>query len=445
MIDSILIFKNNNSIENLKKKLERSIKAQEEAESLLEKKSYELFALNKNLESQVAERTKELEKATKIAIESNRAKSYFLANMSHEIRTPLNAIIGFSELIKNSSEADKEEFLNNINKAGKNLLTIVNDILDFSKIESGKFELENIEFKIQDIAERIKSILSLNKVNDNVKFIINYNIKNNSLIIGDPKRIEQIIMNLCSNSLKFTKNGSVTLNIKTSTSFFNKKLILVIEVVDTGIGMDKNFLDKIFDPFSQEDLSSSRKFGGSGLGLTIVKQIVDLMKGSIKVNSKKGVGTSFKIKILLERSEKKSLNKEKKEFKINDKPIIFIAEDTVMNQQLIKAILAKENCKIKIFNNGKELLENKEINEASLILMDCQMPEIDGYESTKILRSRGFNKPIIALTAHAYLSDKNKCLECGMNDHIIKPFSKDDLINKINFWNEKGGQIDTTS
>ena len=383
----------------------------------------------------IKEAERQLKRSKEIAENSSRTKEQFLANMSHEVRTPMNAIIGITGLLKDTNlDSIQKGYLNSIDRSSKHLLVIINDILDLSKIESGKLTVEKIGFRFANFIENIiNDFLSDVKERD---LTISYSIDKNidDILIGDPYRLSQVLLNLLNNAVKFTYKGSVTLTCKLISKTLSHNEIM-FSVVDTGVGIDKEKLDSIFDSFTQEDDSTSRKFGGTGLGLTISKQIVKIFNSDIKVESVKGKGSKFFFTINLSVGNVNDIPVENTII-VNKEALaginILLAEDNEVNQFLVMKILESWNVNVTIANNGLEAVNLLKLNQYDLVLMDIQMPILNGYETTKVIRNELFSKvPIIALTANAIQGDNEKCLEVGMNDYLSKPFSNTDLFNKI--------------
>ena len=349
----------------------------------------------------------EIEKLSKI-------KSEFLANMSHEIRTPLNAILGFIKIMKEEDDGKFEKYLNTIDSASQTLLTIINDVLEFSKIESGKMKIEHIDFKSDELYNAIE-LFEAKAKEKHIDFKMDF-INIPDYLYGDIHRIKQIITNLLSNAIKFTpENKSITTLIK----YENNKLY--VEVKDEGIGIPKDKLSVIFHSFSQADNSTTRKYGGSGLGLTISYRLVKLMKGSLNVESEVDKGSKFYFEIPIKEGKeiKESINSNQK---IKENLTFLVAEDNNANQMFMKILLDKLKIKFDLANNGKEAIElaKKNKNKYDLILMDINMPIISGIDATKEIRK--FSKiPIIALTASALDGDKERFIKAGMNDYLSKP------------------------
>ncbi len=387
-----------------------------------------------------------LKESMRKAEEANRSKSEFLANMSHEIRTPMNGIIGTLSLFDDTilTEEQKNQ-LCVINRSSEFLLQLINDILDLSKVEAGKLDFELIPFDLKTLIEHIKDIMTV-QIKDTVDFQINWSPKVSPHIKSDPGRIRQILFNLLSNAAKFTKKGSITLSIEvTHRSEQSQDLRIVVE--DTGIGISEEKLAYVFDKFNQADESTTRKYGGSGLGLAISRSLVNKMGGEMGVKSSPGKGSIFWFTLSVKQStaecvaEKKYVN----EIKIDVSHTSFhgahilLVEDNPVNKMVATKILTRYDCQITHAWNGKEALELKSKQKFDLILMDCQMPEMDGFEATRAIReleqrNQEMATPIIALTANALKGDRTKCLQAGMDDFISKPVRKETLASVVLKW-----------
>jgi PAS domain S-box-containing protein len=379
-------------------------------------------------------RNEQLLKEAQLKAESSiHSKEIFLASMSHEIRTPMNAIIGMAELLSDAKLNYKEKtYLDAIKKSSANLLVILNDILDFSKIEAGKLELENYAFSFDELISNLILQFEFKALEKNISITKEMDQKIYPYFWGDYTRINQILTNLLSNSLKFTHEGSVSINCHLENENDDMQL-LKFSITDTGIGIDASKLDTIFESFIQEDSSINRKYGGSGLGLSICKQLIALFGGVLKVESEKWKGSTFSFVIPLKKATEgdieKSIHTTLTDFKINAR--ILLVEDNLMNQIIAQTYLEQAGVQVDKASNGKEALDKISSNTYDLILMDIQMPVMDGFEATKIIRKQKKEIKIIALTANAIKGDKEKYLAAGMNDYLSKPFNKSDLMRKI--------------
>ncbi|MEA3354038.1 MAG: ATP-binding protein [Campylobacterota bacterium] len=405
--------------------------------------SKELENINKNLQKKINEQTQELQDKVLELEKATRAKADFLANMSHEIRTPLNAIIGFIDIVQqNINDQESQEYLEIVKSSGDSLLTIINDILDFSKIESGNMSVENIDFNLKKLLRDIGLLFYEKTKSKSISLKIHFDPSTPQVINSDPTRFKQVAMNLIGNAIKFTgRNGKVEMFVKYNSSVES----LTFAVQDSGIGIAKENIDKIFNPFSQEDNTTTRKFGGTGLGLTISKDLVKLLGGKLKVESEQDVGSRFYFTIPVKRVDKsieiKKVDKNKQLKRFKGK--ILLVEDNHTNQIFMKVILKKLGLDFDIANDGLEALELFTLNKYDAILMDENMPNMNGIEATKKILDienevNVEHTPIIALTANALKSDRKRFLDVGMDEYLPKPLKIDNLIAVFNkFLEEK--------
>lgn len=380
----------------------------------------------------IIQRLIESEKKVK---EAAKVKENFLTNMSHEIRTPMNAILGFTSLLERQELNElSKEYVHTIQTSGENLLSIINDILDLSKIESGMMRLESVSFSVRGLFHSISVMFGSKVAEKNLIFRINVDDDIPDILEGDATRFTQILMNLIGNAIKFTRAGSVTVDI-TNEERIEEMIKLGVVVKDTGIGIEKEKLDKIFDRFQQADEAVTRKYGGTGLGLSIVKELAALLKGQIEVDSLPDKGTTFQLIIPFKIAENQTLREEKK-FDSEEKSAngsfkdkrILVAEDNEINQSLIRHLFKAWEVDFDLARNGKEAIEKLKHNNYDLVLMDIQMPEMDGYTAVKEIRETlHLTTPVIAMTAHALAGEREKCLSLGMDEYIAKPIRESRL------------------
>ncbi len=392
-----------------------------------------------SLEKTVADRTVELQNSRDVAEKANKTKSEFLANMSHEIRTPMNAIIHFSHMaLERDMSVQAREFIENVRSSSMSLLRIINDILDLSKIESGKLDIENSAFSIRSLLNEVVEGLSLKAREKGLKLSIDIEDALHDNLKGDPLRLQQILSNLISNAIKFTPKGSVTVLVQEKKRVRDTTEIEFC-ILDTGIGMSEEQQDKVFQPFQQADSSTTRQYGGTGLGLAICRQLTNLMGGTISVESEPGKGSTFSFWLLFE-----CLSSGVASAEINDSSNsqiedqlsriqgaeILVVEDNPANQMIVTSVLENLDMRVSHADDGREALAKLDDYSYDLVLMDIQMPHMDGYQATEEIRknSKWDELPVIAMSANAMKEDINKCLAVGMNDHLAKPLD----MNKLN-------------
>ena len=368
----------------------------------------------------------------------------FLANISHEIRTPMNAIIGFSELLdKKNLGQEEKEYVRLIKNAGEKLLTIIDDILDISKIETGSMAFEEDNFSVQDTLKSVEEKLKekAEKRDNELSFFCNDNVPN--VLLGDHVRLTQILLNLTGNAIKFTNNGKVRVNVKAlnneNSSIIDQVrqgITLEFSINDTGVGIPKDKVVQIFEPFRQVELPSKRRFDGTGLGLTIAKELVELQGGDLSVISEVNVGSEFIFRITYKKSslEKLPLKVIQKKYNMEElcKLKILLVEDNEFNIKLILSMFSICKLNAYVAENGKIGIEKLKEENFDIILMDMEMPVMNGYEATTIIRKElKIDIPIIAMTANTMAGEKEKCLQLGMNDYVPKPLDADLLYEKM--------------
>jgi PAS domain S-box-containing protein len=380
----------------------------------------------------------ELKGARYKAEESSKAKAMFLANMSHEIRTPLNGIVGMAEQLAQSQlDADQRYFIDIMRSASSTLLSIINDVLDISKIESGKFSIEITPFNLNETIRRTLSIFGEKAKQTNISLDIELMDDRGIMHLGDPHRLSQVLFNIVGNAMKFTQAGYVRVTSNLSRGE-NDICFVSFSIEDTGVGMDIAYLTKVFEAFTQEDASITRKFGGSGLGLSIARSIVHIMGGTIEIESEKGKGTRVNIRIPMRISNEKTKQDivEMTDLQKSLKGLRILAvEDNELNRMVLQVILKKCEVVVTIAHNGQEAIKLIQEQEFDLVLMDVQMPIVDGLEATKYIREElNLSTPIIGLSANAMREEVEICKQAGMNDYLVKPYSERVLVEVMKKW-----------
>ncbi len=374
---------------------------------------------------------------SKLTAEQNAAiKEEFLARMSHEMRTPLNGIVGLNYLLRDTSLDETQlKYIDSIKKSSDHLLNIINDILDFSKLEAGKLEVDSIPFNIETILDQTKSALLYSAESKGVYFDIKVDDKMAECYLGDPFRLYQVILNLCTNAIKFTENGGLLVEISVAKE--NKaSQLLIIDFTDTGIGIAENKIKDLFKSFSQTDIGTARKYGGTGLGLSIARQLAEAMGGTLELlKSKMDQGSTFRLSmnlpVYIEVEQKKKAIVEL-DFDFEEGIKILLVDDNEMNRMMARAILERKKFVVDEAVDGKEAIVQLEANEYAVVLMDIMMPEMDGLEATGVIRNElKLAVPIIALTANAIKGDGQKCLDAGMQGYLSKPYSPNQLYEVI--------------
>lgn len=382
------------------------------------------------------------------------AKSRFMATISHEVRTPLNGVLGMLELLLSTQMDERQRNLTETaSRSGKILLGLINDILDFSRLESSKMELDQVAFKLQDVIDEVIQIVA--EPARIKRLILSTELPPNDLyLIGDDKRLRQILINLSGNAVKFTEAGEVTIRVSIIAKN-NKNIDLSFEVIDTGVGINAEALPTIFDDFTQQDASTTRRFGGTGLGLAITKQLVDLMNGSLSVSSIPNKGSTFCVKLRLRQQNRSHIADEPATYTTRStnhtvtasaapakdgnslRTRVLLAEDNQINKEVATAMLESIGCDVTVVDDGMLAVEALKNNHYDLVFMDCQMPNMDGFEATRqvrLLPGEYAHVPIIALTANVQANAKKQCKKAGMNDYLSKPFTQDEILDVVKRW-----------
>jgi signal transduction histidine kinase/CheY-like chemotaxis protein len=431
-------------VEALERRLTIERGARRQVQTLLEQAQADIERLKATQEEAVRSRTDELRRARDQAVAASSAKSVFLANMSHEIRTPLTSIIGFAELLLQPDDdaLDKADSVRTIIRNGRHLLEVINDILDLAKIETQQVQLEHIDLPLPLLLRDVSALVTGRAQERGLEFRVVPCLPLPPTIRCDPVRLKQILLNFCSNAVKFTPKGSVTLELR----YDQARSMMTLSVIDTGIGMTPAQIAKLFQPFVQADVSTTRKFGGTGLGLYISRQLARLLEGDIRVDSEPGRGTAFHLDLRLDAStfqgplltlEGDLVDYGRADFAISSIAIpdlaghVLLAEDGLDNQRLLSAYLRQAGLAVTVVSNGREAVEHALRDGFDIVLMDIQMPLMDGVTATELLRSAGYTRPIVALTANVMKEDVQRYRAAGCDAVLAKPVDRERFYDVV--------------
>lgn len=429
-------------LDALKNIIRRERQARKNAEHIIEEKSRELYTLNQelqeinnSLEAKIQERTAELEEAMQRSEAASQAKSKFLSNMSHEIRTPLNAIVGLTDILEMEDLPQKGgELVQNIKHSADTLMALITDILDFSAIESGKVSFEDVIFDFQYLCRRLKETFRHQAANKGLRFVLAIDDDIPQFLIGDPTKLNQVLINLIGNAIKFTEVGKIRMDVELLERS-EDTVKVQIEVSDSGIGIPDDRLEGIFQKFEQAESSTKRKFGGTGLGLAITKELIELQNGAIWVESTHGMGSTFGFHLTFKIGVKLQEGKQQDREEIDISSLkILIAEDNEMNQYVMKQVFSKWNLEPEFAWNGIEVLEKMQKSSYDLLLLDMHMPEMDGLETATSIRSGQVPQqeiPIIGLTADVFTETRDALLKAGVTHFLTKPINIPQLFSKL--------------